>query len=205
MKKIVYLLSVLFVAQLFVACGSAKQAAGSSKAGSSIGVEEALSPAEEYALQNPAIRAAGNGVDLEVSAATSLAELDAREKMARTLAAAIVSAQQKMVNARSKAAITQNGNEQVTDRNSGMDAMGSQIAKETVKNAVIVKTNRYKLPNGLYNVWVCLEYVKGLDSMLETTCKKVESLISEDDKLKMNYDFQKYKTEVAYELENMGK
>jgi hypothetical protein len=64
-----------------------------------------------------------------------------------------------------------------------------------------VKTVKFLLPNNQYEVWVCLEYQAGVEALASNVAKKVQQRISDEDKLKMNFEFDQYRKRVEAELE----
>ena len=84
MKRIMYFVSAIFVAQMFVACGGVKQvvSGGSSSSSSSsvgtFGTEIQISEAQAYAEEKPETRAWGEAKNSRLSYAKTLAEGQAR-------------------------------------------------------------------------------------------------------------------------------
>lgn len=56
------------------------------------------------------------------------------------------------------------------------------IAQAVVQNTSVIKTSVYYKANKQYNVFVCVEYLDGIDKMAEDIASKVEDVISADDK-----------------------
>lgn len=78
--------------------------------------------------------------------------------------------------------------------------MTLQIAEETIKNTVIIKTSQYMQADGSYQVFVCLEYKDGLSKMADDIVEKVRQQIPDDDRIKMQYEFQKFRERIEAEL-----
>lgn len=59
------------------------------------------------------------------------------------------------------------------------------IAQTVVKNTSVIKTTVYYKENKQFNVFVCVEYLDGIDKMAETVVGKIEDAISADDKARI--------------------
>jgi uncharacterized alkaline shock family protein YloU len=68
---------------------------------------------------------------------------------------------------------------------------------------VNIKTSKHTLPNKQFKVYVCLEYDKDLAEMAADIAKGVEQRISDEDKLKMTFEFEEYRKQVEAKLEQM--
>lgn len=209
MKNLKGLLAISVIAcGLLSGCGSSKQTptpGGTTKGTTASADGLLLEDNECMTLQqvSPTNRAWGNAKDFDLSTAVALAEGDARAKMARAIATAVKAATQK-----SNFNITQHaGNEteghEMTDGGSKQNSLVSQIANEVVENAVAIKTSRYILPNRQYNIYVCLEYQGGVSNLSRRVVEKVKQQISDEDRLKMEYEFQKFEKSVNEEIEKM--
>ena len=78
------------------------------------------------------------------------------------------------------------------------------IAQEVVDNAVIVKFDQFMQPNRQYHVFVCLEYQGGVSSMKQALVNKVKQQVPDEDRIKMEYQFQQFEEKIEKELENMN-
>ena len=209
MKNFKGLLAISIIAcGLFSGCGSSKQipTPGGTTKGTTASADGLLLEDNEcMTLQqiSPTNRAWGNAKDFDLSTAVALAEGDARAKMARAIATAVKAATQK-----SNFSIIQHaGNEteghEMADGGSKQNSLVNQIANEVVENAVAIKTSRYILPNRQYNIYVCLEYQGGVSNLSRRVVEKVKQQISDEDRLKMEYEFQKFEKSVNEEIEKM--
>ena len=54
--------------------------------------------------------------------------------------------------------------------------------------------------DGSYQVFVCLEYKDGLSKMADDIVEKVRQQIPDDDRIKMQYEFQKFRERIEAEL-----
>ena len=211
MKRIMYFVSAIFVAQMFVACGGVKQvvSGGSSSSSSAasvgtFGTEIQISEAQAYAEEKPETRAWGEAKNSRLSYAKTLAEGQARASLARALEAAITTASNESGISYEKYAADLETGSSSTDEGSKADLLTSQIAKQAIKGAVVAKTNQYMTPNRQYHVFVCVEYREGVAAVAKQVAQSVKSLIPDDEKLKMDYQFQQFEKKVAAELEKGG-
>lgn len=196
MKLINFLACGLFGLLLVCSCGSSKPVpmAGPTK------VKLALDECQELAQQKPSIRAWGEGINFGLSEATEYAELSARSKFARAIATAVETAQSSDNDSYRKSSTDTKSGMTVRDEEAKQNSMSIAIAKETVKNAVIIKTSQYQQVDGSYQVFVCLEYQAGVAQLAKDLTKKVEQKVSDDDRMKMNFEFEKFRQRVEEEL-----
>ena len=163
-------------------------------------VKLALDECQELAQQKPAIRAWGEGINFGLSEATEYAELSARSKFARAIASAVKTAQSTdNASYRKSSSDGQNGST-VRDEGAKQNSMSISIAEEVVKNAVIIKTSQYQQIDGSYQVFVCLEYQAGVGQLAKDLTKKVDQQISNEERMKMNFEFEKFRQRVEEEL-----
>lgn len=159
-----------------------------------------LDECQELAQAKPAIRAWGEGVNYRLSRATSYAELQARARFARSIASAIKTAQSEEGLSYDKASTDGENGANVRDEGSKGNDLAQSIAETTVKNAVIIKTSQYQKKDGSYQVFVCLEYQDGVGKLASDVTKKVQQQVSDEDRLKMNFEFEKFRQRVEDEL-----
>ena len=135
-----------------------------------------------------------------MSSASNAAELQARSKFARAIASKIKAAEENSGLSYRQASTDSKQGQNVRDEAGNYNEYQLSIAEETVKNTVIIKTSQYMLQDGSYQVFVCLEYKDGVSKMAEEITEKVKQQVSDDDRLKMQYEFQKFRERVEEEL-----
>ena len=196
MKSLKYFVIVLVGGMILASCGSSKTAtmAGPTK------MKLALDECQELAQAKPAIRAWGEGINFRLSKASDFAELNARSKFARAIAAAIKTAQSEEGMSYSKSSTDMKEGNSVRDEAAKSNDMSISVAEETVRNTVIIKTSQYQQIDGSYQVFVCLEYQAGVAQLAEDVTKKVQQRVSDDDRMKMNFEFEKFRNRVEEEL-----
>jgi hypothetical protein len=194
---------MIFFTAVAVILGVMVAGCGSSKSQSSVaGAKEIKQNAcEEYQLASPATRAVGTGTHFKEATARNIAEVQARAQFARAIATAITASTSEEAMGYEQYSGEVKTGDKVTDQGSKVNDMAQGIAKETIANTVVVKTVKFLLPNNQYEVWVCLEYQAGVEALASNVAKKVQQRISDEDKMKMNFEFDQYRKRVEAELE----
>lgn len=198
MKRI-YLIGSVVLTIVFAACGASKQAVQQQSSIPSK-MKIALDECQILVEQKPEVRAWGEGINYSLSSASNAAELQARSKFARAIASKIKAAEENSGLSYRQASTDSKQGQNVRDEAGNYNEYQLSIAEETVKNTVIIKTSQYMLQDGSYQVFVCLEYKDGVSKMAEEITEKVKQQVSDDDRLKMQYEFQKFRERVEEEL-----
>lgn len=201
MKKFKTIVSV-FVVCLLSACGGSKQTVVST-AQSNFPSKMKIQKDECVELQEkkPEVRAWGEGINFSLSSASNEAELQARTKFARAIAAKVKAAEGNSSLKYRKSST--NGKEGASVRDEGANYNEDQlsVAEAVIKNAVIINTSQYMLQDGSYQVFVCLEYKEGVAKMADEITENVKQRVSDEDRIKMQYEFEKFRERVKEELE----
>ena len=205
MKKIISTISMCLFALAMISCGgSTKQATPSGVTQGTYptpeGMELATNECIELAEASPVVRAWGNAKHYDLSEAIAYAEADARAKMSRAIAAKVTSAQKRSGFDISKYAGTSTEGGLVTDGGEQRNSLVTSIAQNMIENTVVIKSKRYMLPNRTYNVYVTVEFQGGVSAMSKAVMDNVKSKISDEDKLKIQYELKKFEDEVNAEL-----
>ncbi|MDO5418831.1 MAG: hypothetical protein Q4F50_02020 [Bacteroides sp.] len=200
MKLIKNLAMSIIAAGIFSACGGSKQAATTTKSNVVQESYQELDRCEKYALQKPGSRAVGEGYDYRVSYAKTYAEGQARAEMRRKIEAAILSASSEDGDGYEKHASSGNEGASVRDEGAKKNIATTQIAEGIVKNTAVVEMSKYVRNDGSYHVYVCIEYMDGISKMAENIAKQVEQQVSDDERMKMNFEFEKFRERIENEL-----
>ncbi|GHT50815.1 hypothetical protein AGMMS49982_06860 [Bacteroidia bacterium] len=176
-------------------CGGGKQVA---KSAGKV-VEQNI--CEKMQEEKPATRAVGQGSHFKEQTARSIAEVQARAQFARAISSKIKSATSEESLGYDLYSGDATTGAAVTDQGSKQNDLAQSIANEAVNNTVIIKTYKELMPNNQYNVWVCLEYQAGVSEIAAAVAKKVQQQISDEDKLKMNFEFDQFRKKMEAELE----
>lgn len=205
--KILSAAVIIVAAAMLTGCGGSKKVtpSGSTKGTkeSAFGTEIELNEAQKLAEKSPATRAWGEAVDFDLSSATAYAEAEARGKFARAIASHIKAAERKSGFSYQKASASETEGASVTDNGSKNERLVMSVAEELVENTVTIKTVQYFQPNRQYHVFVCLEYQGGASKLAQQISDKVKQRISDDERLKMNFEFEKFRQAVDEELKSM--
>ncbi len=143
------------------------------------------------AEQNPEIRAWGDNISFSLSDAKAYAETRARATMGRNIQSAIESGiqyfsqdyHQSTTDTKESASITN------TD-NGGKQNIGDYSRTIIdVTNTTAIKTSAYRMRDGRYHVYVCIEYKEGLPQLAKTIAQR----ISDEDKLKIDYKEEEFR------------
>lgn len=185
---------------LLGACGGSKHVVVPAKSSIVQEMHQDLDICEEYALMKPEIRATGDAVDFQLSAAKTYAEAQARAELRRKIENAIEAASEQNSVAYGKSASNGQAGASVSDTGNKRESFVKDIAGGVVKNTAIVKMSRYVRQDGAYHIYVCIEYMDGISGMSENIAKQVEQMISDEDKMKMNFEFNKFRERIENEL-----
>jgi hypothetical protein len=198
MKKMYLKIAVaaMSAAVAVTGCGGTKAVSDSS------GKKEIVKNAcEELQELKPATRAVGKGTHFKEMTARNIAEAQGRAQFARALSAAVKSATDEQGYSFELYSGDAKTGGAVTDQGSKSNDLVSSVANEVVANTVVIKTSKFQLPNNQFEMWVCLEYQKSVAEMAAEVAKKVAQRIPDDQKMKMNFEFDRYRERIEKELE----
>lgn len=202
MKKCKILMTIVISAMVLSSCGGSKGVAMQDTTPKK--VKLALDECQELAMQKPEQRAWGEGINFSLSSASNAAELQARAKFARAIAAKIIAAEQSSGLTYRQNSTNMKTSESVRDEGAKSNEDIMSIAEETIKNTVIIKTSQYMMQDGSYQVFVCLEYKEGVAKMAEEITNKVKQRVSDEDRMKMEFEFSKFRERMQEELKKMN-
>ena len=198
MKLARFFMIALMGSVLFSSCGSSKKATTESDE-----VEVQENECRRLARQKPSTRAWGEAINFDMSRAISFAEMNARAKFARAIQAAMMSAQRAEAAGYNKGTTDGENGMQVGDDMSKNNDMNQSIAEREVKNTVVIKDQIFKMKDGRYHAYVTLEYSGDVAEMATQIANKVKQQISDDERMKMNFEFKKFREDIEKELEKM--
>ena len=202
MKKFLLLLSVIILAS----CGSSKvvteDVSWRTKPKDSLhGASIELTLSEQMALERPETRASGEGLSSRLAQAKIYAEGQARGALARAISSIIKTASEESGLGWEKYAGSGSEGNSVNDEGTKSQNMTQQIANELVQNAVVIHQDNFVQPDRRYKVFVCLEYRGDAKSIVN----KIKQQIPDEDRMKMEYEFQKFEKKINEELSKHGK
>lgn len=151
----------------------------------------------------PERRAWGEGTDYTITDATAYAQASARTNFSYMLETAVEAGTSRSAQRYNKASSDGENGGLVSDR-TGLDKnLYSAVTQQIVKNTVIIKTSPYKQKDGQYHVYVCIEYRGSVGEMAESIVSKVNEQLSDEEKLKIQFDYQQFKKEIEEQLKSM--
>lgn len=202
MRKYEILMAIAISAMALSSCGGSKGVAMQDTTPKK--VKLALDECQELAMQKPEVRAWGEGINFSLSSASNAAELQARAKFARAIAAKIIAAEQSSGLSYRQSSTNTKTSENVRDEGSKSNEDIMSIAEETIKNTAIIRTSQYMMQDGSYQVFVCLEYKEGISKMADEITNRVKQRVSDDDRMKMEFEFSKFRERMQEELKKMN-
>lgn len=199
--KILKTLSISIVAVVtivnFISCKSSKVITPPGEV--AIKVDQCI----ELQEQAPDRRAWGEGTDYTLADASAYAQANARANFAYMLETAVEAGTSHSSQKFNKASSDGENGALVSDR-TGLDKnLYSVVAQQIVKNTALIKTSPYKQKDGQYHVYVCIEYRGNVGNMAETIASKVNEQLSDEEKLRIQFDYQQFKKEIEEQLKNM--
>ncbi|MDR0414156.1 MAG: hypothetical protein LBH84_01900 [Prevotellaceae bacterium] len=199
MKKIYLMAAAASIAASVVTTGCGGSKASLQSTTGQQAVEQDI--CEKMQEEKPVLRAVGIGQHFKESTARNIAEAQARAQFARALATAVTTATSEEAFDFSLYSGDSGTGNSVNDQGSKSNDLVESVAKEVVAGTVPIKISKYILPNKQYKVYVCLEYQKGVSALAAEVSRKVEQKIPDEQKLKMNFEFEQYRKRVQAELE----
>lgn len=158
---------------------------------------------QQIAEQRPDIRAWGSGVSFDEMKARNYAMLQARSEFAKAIASKVIAATSQGGTDYEKASTDGSRGAMVRDESKISNDDAIAVAENVVKNAVVIKTERFMLNDGSYKVYVCLEYREGVGKLADAIARGVEQRISDDERLKMQFDLDQFRKRYEEKLEQM--
>ncbi|NPD91137.1 hypothetical protein [Xylanibacter muris] len=205
MKKTLFISFVMATAVAMVSsCGGAgkTQSTPDSQHSNIYGAEITLTDCEQYALADPGRRAAGKGTSYNESTARNLAELDARATMSKAIDAAVEAAAKSGSLGYHKYSGNDNSGQTVGDEGTKTNDVTSVYSANIIKNANIVKVNKFFGKNRQYTVFVCLEYNGTVADIAKKVVENVRQNVSDADRKKIDSNLKEFEDNV---LNNMRK
>ena len=194
--------SILFVAiataLIATSCGSSKKVSNTTPYGQKLEEETCIS----LYKKKPEVRAYGMATHFKESAATSLAEAQARAMFARKIESAVLAASEEVaVSMEQYAGGIADGNS-VSDQSGEGNAYVTTIAQQVVRNTHTIETSRYYGDNRQFTIYVCMEY-KGTESeLLDNIESSVKERITPEDRAKIEQRHDKFRNRILSVLGN---
>lgn len=198
MKKICSLL-VLGAILCLVSCSSSKSAIEGKK------MEK--SEQQKLAEAKPGCRSWGEGTQFSQSFAKTYAEGQARAEFARKLASMVQTASRQATDGADVAHSDGEQSSQGHDQGITSNAFAQQVADGMVNGLTVISSDSYKLKNGQYHVYVCLEWQGSVDQLAQDMTKnyrtRVEQQVSDQERAKMEVRYDEFKKSIEEQLKRL--
>lgn len=198
MKKLVTLL-VALVAIISTSCSSSKA--------SIEGKKMEKSEQQKLAEAKPACRTWGEATQFNQSFAKTYAEGQARAEFARKLATMVQTASRQATDGADIAHSDGENSSQGHDQGITSNAFAQQVADGMVSGLAVISSDTYKLKDGQYHVFVCMEWQGSVDKMAQEMTqnyrKRVEQHVSDQDRAKMEVRYEEFKKSIEEQLRRL--
>jgi len=196
MKFVNYLIGAAVCGFMLMGCGTPKSTTMSNPDKEI----EITNPIMELADGNPN-RAWGEATNGRLSYAKQYAEGQARAALARGIQTAIKTASKECDFDWTKASYTGQEGASVSDQGAKAEGLTQAITSMVLNNVVVIKTSVKQRPNGLYHVFVAVEQQDAPAKMANKVVEQVKQRVSDEDRLKMQFQFQKFEEAIDKELQ----
>ena len=197
MKKIIVLFAS--IALLCASCSSSKA--------SIEGKKMEKSEQQKLAEAKPAVRAWGEATQFNQSFAKTYAEGQARAEFARKLATLVQTASRQATDGADIAHSDGENSSQGHDQGITSNAFAQQVADGLVSGLTVISTDTYKLKDGQYHVFVCMEWQGSVDKMAQEMTKnyrrRVEQQVSDEDRAKMEVRYEEFRKSIEEQLKRL--
>lgn len=207
MKKSI--LFAAFAAILVCSCGTMKNSqtvvvpTGSD---SPTGIKAAVAEGSlcyELQEQKPALRSVGSGMNANEASAKIYANSRALSEYATKIEAAVEAACEEVGVSMNQYAGDGESGKTVSDQSEEGGTLASYVAKQTVKNTTIIKTERYIKSDKQYLVYVCVEYSGDLSDLYKEIEDNLKEKISETDRQKLEARHDKFRKRMETKMESL--
>lgn len=186
MKKCIYFLAAMAMFVGVASCGTQKQVATAP-------ANVAAQPGDDviaYALSDPHRRASGTATEFEQQAAITMAGTNARAELAKSIQQKITQGVGSHYNRQTAGTADPNSTEMVqmaSDFASKANIDILAISKESVVNTSVVKIERHRLPNGMWECYACVEFNASVSDMAKSVSEKIIQSIPQEVKDQMGF------------------
>lgn len=197
MKQII--LAIATIALLCTSCSSSKA--------SIEGKKMEKSEQQKLAEAKPACRTWGEATQFNQSFAKTYAEGQARAEFARKLATLVQTASRQATDGADIAHSDGENSSQGHDQGITSNAFAQQVADGMVSGLATISSDTYKLKDGQYHVFVCMEWQGSVDKMAQEMTqnyrKRVEQQVSDQDRAKMEVRYEEFKKSIEDQLKRL--
>ena len=154
--------------------------------------------------KSPYNRAVGFGLSNNPASAQREAEFTARATLARQMKAHIKGGGAAFSKRNEQHSGSQREGRGVFDLEAMFEEELLEQVDEVLEHTATIKSLRIPQKNGLYQVWVCVEKSGTPEELAEEIIDGVKKRISDEDKLKMEFDFKQFRDLLKEEFEKDG-
>ena len=196
--NLILAVTVMFISAIMTSCGGSKPISRTDVTGF---VDIEKNECQKEADKKPALRAYGLGMHFREMTARNIAETQARAQFARAIASAITTSTEENANSNVAYDGDETGANIIVSQNAGVNDFARGVAEAEIKNTTIIMTcPTFNPTTKQYQVSVCIEYNESVAVLASNVTKKVQKL-SEERKLKMNFEFEQYRKRIEKTLE----
>lgn len=197
MKQILF--AIAAIALLCSSCSSLKV--------SIEGKKMEKSEQQKLAEAKPACRTWGEATQFNQSFAKTYAEGQARAEFARKLATLVQTASRQATDGADIAHSDGENSSQGHDQGITSNAFAQQVADGMVSGLSTISADTYKLKDGQYHVFVCMEWQGSVDKMAQEMTqnyrKRVEQQVFDQDRAKMEVRYEEFKKSIEEQLKRL--
>lgn len=162
---------------------------------------------QKLAEAKPAVRAWGEATQFNQSFAKTYAEGQARAEFARKLATLVQTASRQATDGADLAHSDGEYSSQGHDQGITSNAFAQQVADGLVSGLTVISTDTYKLKDGQYHVYVCMEWQGSVDKLASEMTKnyrqRVEQQVSDEDRAKMEVRYEEFRKSIEEQLKRL--
>lgn len=155
----------------------------------------------------PASRSWGEATQFNQSFARTYAEGQARAEFARKLATIIQTASRQATDGADLSHSDGSNSSYGGDQGILSNAFAQQVAAGTVSGLTVISTDTYKLKDGQYHVFVCMEWQGNVDQLAQEMTKnyrqRVEQQVSDEERAKMEVRYEEFRKSVEEQLKRL--
>ncbi len=189
-------LFILSVAIICTSCSSSKT--------SIEGQKMEKSEQQKLAEANPGVRSWGEATQFNQSFAKTYAEGQARAEFARKLASMVQTASRQATDGADLAHSNGEESSQGHDQGITSNAFAQQVADGLVNGLTVISTDTYRLKDGQYHVFVCMEWQGSVDKLAQEMTKnyrqRVEQQVSDEERAKMEVRYEEFRKSIEEQL-----
>ena len=204
MRKYLFFVAI---ATLFVcSCKTSQNVVVPTGSASPTGVKAVVaegSACYEIQEQKPALRSVGSGINAKEAYAKQTANAQAQAEFATKIETAVMAACEEIGVTLEQYASDGETGKSVTDQSSEGGNLASMVAKQTVKNTSIIKTERYVQNDKQYKIYVCIEFNGNLSDLILETENALKEKISPEQRKVLEERHEKFAKKMEQRMNSL--